>query len=193
MFVYLLIYIYFKNRFSVECLLSFIEINQFQQYIINNLKDGEIDKEELEQLLIWQFPKNIPLSSIIPQTKHKKTNKNEAETEEDIVSIYKECALKLFNKYIKTGAQFEINISFVDRERLYNLLNDLNRLKELNMNTRDLLLLFEPSKRTMQKLLGFSLTRFKKKKEFHNVEQALTQSDMVKEQQSRFSISIQSV
>lgn len=165
-------------------------MNQFQQYMINHHQNGSISTNTLEQCAVWDFPDNIPLSSIIPQTE---VVKPKGEADGDYMVKYKECALKLFDKYIKTGAQFEINISYVEHERLCGLFDDMNTLLELNMNLKDLLLLFEPSKRAMFKLLGFSLTRFKTKDDFKNVQQALSPSGKIASPRFRFTISSESV
>jgi len=160
-------------------LLSFIEFNQFQQYIKelieNDTKTNRGDptlfngvlngyrhyvQESMNKLELTQFPSNVPVSEIIEQ----KQNEND-----EFLLGAKLKARELFNKYIKIGSKFEINISSYNREALYHILENKDNLMTININYADLLLLFEPSKDEMSVLLSYSLTRFRFSADFENV------------------------
>ena len=152
------------NRFSMEILLSFIEFNQFQKYLIDN---SDIDDSSKESLELIQFPSNIPLSEIIEsqQTEH---HDNHGDNQ---LSVFKVKAHELFKKYIKPGAEFEINIKSDTRNKGYRLMNDLTEFLDYNVNVNDLLTYFGSCKEEMHRLLLYSFTRFKSSKEFNEIEQ----------------------
>merc|ERR1712228_190425 len=171
---------------SEECLISFIEFNQFQQYVEEHMKNGtETDQtsamfkevlndfrhyvqESIDKMELIDFPSNVPISEIIEQKEEMKEDANESDDDGFMVGA-KLKARKLFEKYIKIGSKFEINISSHNRGALYHVLDNEDGLMSLNMNCSDLLLLLEPSKNEMSALLGYSLTRFRFSDEFESV------------------------
>eukprot|EP01084_Bolivina_argentea_P152153 265458_1 len=143
--------IHLSVEFSMECLLAYIEISQFQIYL-----KKRIIKYQHKDVKLIEFPQNIPLSSIIEQ------NVDEHKCDDDVfIDNAKEQAHALFNKYIANGSEFQINIPSQQRDVLVDLLDDLEQLKNRNVNLDDLFLLFESSKNEMFSLLKFSLDRFK--------------------------------
>eukprot|EP01083_Nonionella_stella_P213742 770614_1 len=95
-----------SSEYSMECLLAFIEISQYQDYLygenIDNLDENNVQRVE--------FADNIPISEIIEA----KENVNK-EYNNIFLAHAKIKAHKLYNKYVKYGAEFEINISSVER------------------------------------------------------------------------------
>ena len=77
-------------------------------------------------------------------------------------------AHKLYNKYIKIGSDYEINISSSMRKKFKNILDDKNKLMQSNENTKlsDLLLLFEDAKKEMRMLLSYSHSRWKSSNQY---------------------------
>ena len=124
----------------MECLLSFIEINQFQNYII----------DECDTYRQYDLPTNIPISSIISET----SDAN------DIISEIKTKSHKLYKKYIEQGCEFEVNISYIDRTSLCTILDDLtDLLNDNSIKICDIFKLFDIVKNEMIMLLQYSLIR----------------------------------
>ena len=165
--------IHLSKEYSMELLLSYIEMTQFQKYILDYIKENgantDKDMETEPNIELVNFPANIPLSEII---EGKEEIIIEFESDTDInddggfIDNAKIKAHKLYNKYVKIGSEFEINISSAERHKLSNLLDKLDVLMSYNMNLRDLLLLFQDCKSEMKLLQTFSLTRFKNDTEF---------------------------
>ena len=90
---------------------------------------NKMDGDEIsEHLYLINFPKNIPQSEIIEPEEQIPID---LASDHDDVIIYdaKIKARKLYEKYIKPGSEFEINICSEEREKLCNLLGDLICLK----------------------------------------------------------------
>ena len=144
----------------MECLLSFIEINQYQQCIIKCIGDKIIDDEDIKYKH-YDFPSSIPMSSIIEET---------SSNVDDDIRDFKMKAHKLYKKYIIEGCEFEINISYLDRQSLCSILDDEVFLMNNNsINICDIFKLFENVKNEMTILLQYSLSRFKKQRDFDKI------------------------
>ena len=163
----------------MECLLAYIELTQFQQYIIAQNKDNDkIQEETLKKLKMIIFPSSIPMSKIVGEdiTLFKFNNlKNHAYE-------YKLKAHKLFNKYIKIGSEFEINLSYQQRNSWMGMMSTTSNLwsfMHIKVDLNELLLLIEQCKLTMTKLLDHSLTRFKTYAKFEEVEQIFNSSNPI--------------
>ena len=150
----------------MECLLSIIEFNQYQQYLLNHEND-KIDSNTLNKVLLFDFPSNIPISEIIEE----KYDDNQD------IKMYKMKAHKLYLKYIRVGSEYEINISGVQRDEIANLLDNLNHLLSNNKITPNaLFILFEQCKQEMFQLLQSSLHRFRYEDEFNQIMYQLNSS-----------------
>ena len=78
------------------------------------------------------------------------------------MSDLKIMAYLLYEKYVKVGSEFEINISSVDRNKMIAVFHDLDVcLNEESVTICDILMLFNKGRREMKKLLLSSLWRFK--------------------------------
>ena len=156
--------IHLSKEYSMELLLSYIEITQFQQYIAEQMEPSQLKGAGIHLIV---FPSNIPQSEII-ECKEEFTIQAESEMDRDDIFINnaKIKSHKLYNKYIKSGSEFEVNIPSEERYKLSNMLDKLDLLLSYNMNLVDLLLLFEECKQEMKVLQTFSLSRFKNHTEF---------------------------
>eukprot|EP01084_Bolivina_argentea_P142893 250999_1 len=107
--------IHLSKEYSMECLLAFLEISQYQQYVIkqNILNDKSVDFTNYKNI---DFPSNIPLSSIIECNN---------DNDKDAIHDLKIKAHKIYCKYIKTNCEFEINISYTQREMFTNIFDNL--------------------------------------------------------------------
>lgn len=150
--------LHLSKEYSMEVLLAYIEFNQFQRYIAEQMNRNEIPTD----IDFIKFPANIPQSEIIEGKKDEIVMIIDTDGDEDrFISRAKIKAHKLYVKYIKSGSEFEINISSSERNNLSNLLNNLAVLLACNVNLRDLIFLFDECKEQMKLLLSFSLSRFK--------------------------------
>ena len=113
----------------MENLLSYIEFTQFQEMAMDQLEEKDNDKDstdpELNQMI--RLPSNIPLSAILEykspgacSNSLESPNKQQKKLELKIKAHY------LYNKYIKVGSEFEINISGMQRDLIANMLDNLD-------------------------------------------------------------------
>ena len=83
---------------------------------------------------------------------------------------FKVKAHELHNKYIKIGAEYEINISFKNRKRITDLLGDLVFLNNnQGIKMKDIYKVFEGIQQDQMVLLGYSFSRFKQQDEFDKI------------------------
>ena len=143
------------SELSIETLLSYIEFNQYKSLfyqecysIINNNESREIKSYEIN-LGSMEY---IPESSIIYNTFNKYNNNNM-----DKLICFKQIALLLNEKYIKSGSKYEINISSSMKRHYINLSNN-----NYNININDMYALFDKCTLQMYKFLNASSLRFKK-------------------------------
>eukprot|EP01084_Bolivina_argentea_P155697 271329_1 len=155
--------VHMSKEFSLECILSFIEINQFQTYCMGLMGGDSTVEMKVEPV---SFPKNVPLSQLIEDKEI--MNGDEEEPVDDMASA-KMKAHKIYNKYIREEAEFAINVSYAQRNDVKDVLEDLEFLLQANITWKDLILLFEETKAEMIRLAGFSFQRFKKQAEFDQV------------------------
>ena len=141
---------YLATEFSMEILLSLLEIHQFQDYIMKSDK-MEIVNDEIE---ILELTDDLPRSVIVY---------------DEELSL-NEKALKIWQKYIIEGAEYEINISWLLRNQV-NEEMDGEEYKKLN--EEQLLILFEKCKLEMIQLLQYSHDRFKYVEEYENIKRIL--------------------
>ena len=91
--------------------------------------------------------------------------------------LYRLVLYQLYKRYIKPySAEFEINISSVNRKRLVNLMNNYevwmsNDYNLSVMNAAQLATLFEECKQEQFRLLLSSFARYKTKSEFKNIQE----------------------
>ena len=145
-------------------MLFFIEIIQFQEYLVQHDLKKEINVESLRIAKMGeiQFAENIPISEIIAR-------KFDA-TSEDEMFGFKMKAYKIYKKYIEVGSQFEINISSLERSKHAYIAN-LAAFLKLNSNINDLFMMYQDCKEAMRLLLMYSLSRFKSSIVFEEIEQ----------------------
>ena len=163
------------HRYSMECLVSFIEIQQFQQFLIDHIKKDKnhtSDEDEMSQQINM-----MPVHPEIPQSIFLDNISNQTEVDDELIlQTAKVIANKLYDKYIKIGSQLEINISSMLKKEIKSILQDPERLMELNVSLNDLLLLFEKPKNEMRLLLTYSHVRFKQKVEYSKIVQLFSGS-----------------
>ena len=92
----------------------------------------------------------------------------------ELIMKYREIAYELWIKYIKVGAEYEINIDFTTRKRFAKLMNNKQEwLNNKDFNEKELHLLFYPCTQRMFTFLSNSFTRFRDKPDFDRVQEFL--------------------
>ena len=136
----------------------------------------------------YQFSDSIPQSAILrkylqqdkKQSKHKQENKENKENDYDSLLLsVKLMAYEIFYKYIRNGAEHEINVSSNVRYQCIGLMSNKKQFLDLDKNKCDeidLLLVFQSCHREMISLIQFSLMRLKSDKiEYAKLVKALGQ------------------
>ena len=168
-----------SKEYSMEVLLSTIEFMQYQNY----LKPLVQDKEVLDSIKNIEFYDNVPESMIVSSVEDDGVNMSKHESldidievdgkeESDLVMMLHRGKIKanqLYQKYIKWGSEFEINIGSVPRLQLKNQLENLDSLMKTDMCINELILLFEEAKSDQLRLLRHSLNRYRYLDEFDKV------------------------
>lgn len=144
-----LLMVYLGKEYSMECLLSLIEFVHFQLFIYGEMKEEQRITLP-DNFKICRLSDNVPSSGIVK-------NRNLSP---------KAKAVKLYEKYVETGGEFEINISSDTRRRLTWFLHDPVKWQETDVSRKQLLMIFQPASREMQMLLHLSLSRFRTEPEF---------------------------
>lgn len=160
-----------SKEYSLEILLSTIEFMQFQQYLQKHMNgnmkvqythqldvssESTVDSYEIK---VIKFPVNIPRSQIIEECKV-------AGKQQSVLDVGKDIALGLYDKYIKFGSEFEINISGIMKDKL----EDLIVIKEMkDMTVEDLCFLYEDCKNEMITLQISALHRMRYEKEYNDI------------------------
>ena len=129
-------------EFSPELLLSLVEFIQFKQ-AIHRIMQSDASSLRNNRFMSIEFPECVPKSSIVHD-------------EED---DFEQKAYKLYTKYVRVGSEYEINISFGLRAQLTHRF-------ERNTEVKALVSVFDDCCNEMQRLLGYSLSRFKEKPQY---------------------------
>ena len=129
------------REYSVEVMLAYIEFSQFQEYLSDAMPLATIIK-----MKTCDFPSCIPTSDIIKSDDGAKLK-----------------AHLLYMKYIASQSEYEINIASSERNRLFEIFEDLDHLlsEENTITDEELFFMFEPCKKAMIQLLQYSLSRMK--------------------------------
>lgn len=148
----------------MECLLSYIEFTQFQKVAQEQIDANEDEENEDKGHLC--LPSLIPTSSTMSTKKKNDENGKEI----DNVTDLKTKAHKIYNKYIKIGCEFEVNIDYHLRTNCKNIMENLDDLlDDDSIKIEDIFNLFGKVKKEMVQLLQWSLIRFKEKTEFEKI------------------------
>ena len=176
-----------SGEFSIENLLCLVELSQFQmfiyQYLLNkgkiNINEYREDLDLFANRVLW--PQNVPKSSIV----YGENEKDDELDYEDDMQFYYICKRKaklLFEKYINTSSEYEVNLSYTVRNKLISLMKNeslwmLNNNKHRRtqkskiepMNLNDLLHLFDTVIAEVFSLMQDAFNRFKNTNDFQKV------------------------
>ena len=149
------------KEYSMECLLSFIEFTQFQNYLYGHIDNENKNNDFVPDKRIT-LAENIPISAIIEQEEVLSDDGKD----DFFVAQAKIKAHRLYNKYVRIGAEFEINISSTERRKIKNILESMDVLLDANVNINDLYIIFEECRESMIQWLQYSLTRMRYQSDF---------------------------
>eukprot|EP01083_Nonionella_stella_P150531 479693_1 len=144
----------------MECLLFLVEATQWKQYFSALLlPHAETHRISAALDLNIELPAELPLSKIVFACEERV---NDAQLDvNDIMEECKQSAYLLYQKYIKEGSIYEINISFAMRNTLIRHFDDHDRwMKDDSVNTEDLIHVFMEATNEMYYLMKPSYFRF---------------------------------
>jgi len=168
--------LHLAKSYSMEILLSLIEFVQYQQWLDETLNVDPNDVEKKSNRILIdldlnvhspeisiEFPSNIIVSEIIENDESELINVHEWSEEMVQIQRTKIKAHRLYEKYISEAkAGYEINISFAERRRLRDLLEDLDALLASDVDVNELNTLFDTCKKTMIQYLRDHCVRFQR-------------------------------
>ena len=158
----------------MECLLSYIEFTQYQQYILKEHYDKTFTDLNLpginDQISIIEFPSNIPQSAIVSAPMQIRIRFSAENDNFDDMYDLKKKAHRLYQRYIVNDAEFQINISGTQRNLFANMMHDFDAFSTVNMEYKELLLLFNGVKEEMRLLLEYSFGRFKSSPQWSQID-----------------------
>ena len=143
-----------SKEWSMEILLAFVEMTQFQSKIKEEYQDMQSDKmtfTALQDALLEN--EQIPKSFIVYE--------DVTDDVKDKMTELKIRACELYDKYI-VGKELEINISHEQREQLHRFMdNSTYFLENVNMNETELFMMYDDIIEELSTLLGYSHCRYK--------------------------------
>ena len=109
---------------------------------------------------------------------------------EDVLLLVLFIGHSLYNRYVKKGAELEINISSSLRQRFVQMFTGHNSNdQDVNFDLNEVIQLFVDANKAMYKLLGYSFSRFKQKKDFQRLLEMHAAASKEREQLNKFSFS----
>ena len=143
-----------SREFSMENLLSLVEFLQFQKYVAEEI--GYYDKDDAEKILCDELvlSKEVPLSGIVYDEEMDLKNK----------------AYAIYTKYIDNRAEYSINISYLVRQKLVNLMDNYENWMGNDVLTDvELMNIFAGACREIKRLMNDSYQRFKLMPEYYKL------------------------
>merc|ERR1711933_189337 len=158
--------VHLSREFSMECLLSYLEMAQYRDAVFSIMLDMKLvnDDEEIERLskkLPFKLPSSVPKSSIVYSRPFKNDDSRYA-----FGQRIKRKAILLFNKYVRVGAEFEINIASRIRRDIHDLMSNVQWFMDCNITEKELLVIFDPCCMEMVTLMQDSFRRFMRTTQF---------------------------
>lgn len=151
----------------MECLYSLIEMSQFQDWLSDNDKTGTIQRSDTgkEQYRYDRidFPTNVPISEML----------SGKDSNVEIITR------KIYEKYVKNGSVYEINISFLLRKQFAQIIESQQLNDGKGQDWNQLMHVLDRCNHANRTLLMYSLTRFKQSDDFEEVRQIFHDHDDV--------------
>merc|ERR1712173_43120 len=120
------------------------------------------DLNHMPDIQYMDTMRNVPKSQILQETATTRTDHMNDEEHEKTIRDVKKRAYLLYNKYIREGAEFEINIAYQTRHKMTMQLGDKQKLlDDKEMRLSHLVDMYQQPKMDMKQLLQYSLTRLR--------------------------------
>eukprot|EP01084_Bolivina_argentea_P026160 48595_1 len=157
------------SEFALEILICLIEVQQFQQYVSQNVDDLTEYNQDLLPIFYPEIivPESTIVYGALPDKYANIINKYKKQQDDTIIYELKIRAFLLYNKYIRVNSDFEINIPFMIRKQLAVQMDEIDEWLDMDtdINRNDQLLkllgLFESVTKEQYSLLRCAFTRFK--------------------------------
>ena len=125
------------------------------------LRQSDLQRIPNLQIDVMNTIEAVPVSEILLKMSSISTDRDISVDQKTMHDIKKKAHL-LYNKYIKVGSQFEVNVGYGIRRELMNKLEDKDKLmKDEDLRLADLIQIFDEVKQTMKRLLQPSFGRMK--------------------------------
>eukprot|EP01083_Nonionella_stella_P158065 513903_1 len=153
------------KEFSLECVLSWIEMKQFGYYLYTQLKalDVNLSTDPTINRDIEPLAQHVPQSTIVYCTEIN-------DRKEKVMHNFKDKFVALYDKYIEDKAEYEVNISYELKERL-DCFKSMHESDAWNVNEKELLGVFHEVIAEMRIFMNTSLQRFTKSVEWKQIYQ----------------------
>jgi len=172
--------IHLSKEYSTELLLSYIEMDQFQKHVLRTVDAFTemhvdlSDADNIPDITVMDTIRNVPKSKILQEfgdlsdlrsigsDQRSQQSDDELPIDEKTMRQIKKMAHLLHNKYIREGAEFEINICWQSRNKMMKQLGDKDQLLANDaVKLSHLINLYQQPKEEMRQLLLYSLNRMK--------------------------------
>ena len=154
--------VHLSKEFSMECLLSYLEMAQYRNAVFSVMMDMKLMTGDCDiKRLPFNLPATVPQSSIVYSRPF-----NCGDTRYDFRQHIKRKAVLLFNKYIRVGAEYEINIASRLRKEITVLIGNCHKFMENDVTEKELLVIFDECCREMVVLMQDSFRRFVRTTQF---------------------------
>ena len=129
------------------------------------IESMNINQDDIGDDKLIKFPSTVPKSDIVYSDMEQAQDNDgltptETEMHHEILVHFKKKALVLYNKYISSDAQFQINISFQTKEPLEALMRNENQWICGDLKESDLVKVFDSSIFELLRLLDSSKRRW---------------------------------
>merc|ERR1712129_161953 len=151
--------LHIAKEFSNEILLCYVEFTQLLSYLFehyDHMISRQVHDEEINETLV-NFPSTVPMSYIISTATATSEIGIDDKSKEDVLLLVLFIGSSLYNRYVKKGADLEINISSQLRRRFVAMFTGHNDNDDVvNIDLNEVIKLFVDANKAMYRLLGYS-------------------------------------
>lgn len=135
----------------------------------------DLPKDIVKSEIVYPGYYKDPCPHLSSLSVEKYLKKNKIEDDKERMKRYKEIAYAIFDKYIRSGSEYEINVSYQVRMKYMHLMSNksdwINKMDDMDEN--ELCRLFEDCYDEMIRLMSQSYSRFKLTEQFEKVRAVL--------------------
>eukprot|EP01083_Nonionella_stella_P002392 6912_1 len=151
------------KEFSLECVLSWIEMKQFGYYLYTQLNALDVDlcMDPSTNPDIEPLPQHIPQSTIVYCDEIN-------DSKEKVMKNFKDKFVALYDKYIDDQAQYQLNISY-ELKASFDCFKTMHEFDAWNVTENELIGVFHEVIDEMRTFMNTSLFRFTKSMEWKQI------------------------